>query len=66
MGLHGLLQGYLYLYQYSDQAMGWTIRVQFLAGARDFSLLHGIQTSSDPYSASYMSGFVPDSKAAGA
>jgi hypothetical protein len=66
MGLHGLLQGYLYLYQYSDWATGWTIKVRFLAEAKDFSLLHGIQTSYGAYSASFMSISVPNSKAAGA
>jgi hypothetical protein len=35
------------------KVMGWMARVQFLAGARDFSLLHRIQTYSGAHPASY-------------
>jgi hypothetical protein len=36
--------------------MGWTAKVQFLARARDFSLLHSVQTSSGAHPASYPVG----------
>jgi hypothetical protein len=34
--------------------MGWTDRVGFQAGARDFSLLHSIKTGSGAHPASYL------------
>jgi hypothetical protein len=34
------------LSEYSDYNMGWITGVQFLAGTRDFSLLHSIYTDS--------------------
>jgi hypothetical protein len=37
--------------------MGWMTKVQFLAGERDFSLFHSIQTSSSAHPASR--GFFP-------
>jgi hypothetical protein len=45
------------------------IRVLFLAGAREYSLLHNVQTASGAYPASYTIGFLSyflGAKAAGA
>jgi hypothetical protein len=36
--------------------MGWTAGVRFPAGARDFSLLHSVETGSDAHPASYPMG----------
>jgi hypothetical protein len=47
-------------------ATDWTAGVQFLTGARDFSLLHGFQTSYGAQSAYYTMGtgdFFPRDKA---
>jgi hypothetical protein len=41
-----------------QQAMGWMGVVQFLARARDFSLLHRVQTRSAAHPASYQMGMV--------
>jgi hypothetical protein len=38
------------------QATSWTIGVWFLVGARDFSLLYSVQTSSEAHRASYPVG----------
>jgi hypothetical protein len=38
---------------YKEPAMGCTDRVRFLAGARDFSLLHSVQDSTEAHPASY-------------
>jgi hypothetical protein len=49
--------------------MGWMIGVRFPAEARDFSLLHSIQTSSGTHPASYPMGTkgpFPGGKATGA
>jgi hypothetical protein len=49
-------------------ATGWTAGVRFRAGARDFSLLHSVQTCSGVHLASYTmgsGGFFPGAKAAG-
>jgi hypothetical protein len=48
------------------QATGWMAGVQFLAGARDFSHLHNVQTSYKANSASYpmeTGGWFPNGKA---
>jgi hypothetical protein len=50
-------------------ATGWTTGVRFPAGARDFSLLHRVQTGSGAHPASYTigtGGSFPGDKAAGA
>jgi hypothetical protein len=52
---------YYYYYYYGvgkaqsvkHQAAGWMVWVQFLARARDFSLLHSVQTGSGAHPASY-------------
>jgi hypothetical protein len=36
--------------------MGWTAGVRFATGARDFSVIHSIQTSSGAHPASYPMG----------
>jgi hypothetical protein len=36
--------------------MGWTVEVLFAGGARDLSLLHGVQTGSGAHPASYIMG----------
>jgi hypothetical protein len=41
---------------YEDRLRGWMARVQFLAGVRDFSLLHSIQTDSGAHPAFYPMG----------
>jgi hypothetical protein len=38
------------------QATGWTLRVRFLTGARDFSLLNSVQIDSEAQPASYPIG----------
>jgi hypothetical protein len=38
--------------------MGWAAGVRFFAGARDFSLLHSVQTGSGVHPASYPNGTV--------
>jgi hypothetical protein len=52
-----------------QRATGWTAGVRFSVGARDFSLLHSVETASGAHPASYLmgtGGLFPWDKAAGA